>query len=77
MGEAAVAHTMNPIDVSTGVAFDEFRAAFKNAARPLHPAPLDRNVANLLGVNGIDADWAFGAADAVNPAEPLAPPDSP
>jgi hypothetical protein len=35
-----VPHTMNRIDVSTGVDFDEFRAAFEKAAPPLDPAPV-------------------------------------
>lgn len=33
-------HTMNRIDVSTGVNFDEFRAAFEKAAPPVDPAPV-------------------------------------
>jgi uncharacterized protein (DUF302 family) len=35
-----VPHTMNRIDVSTGVDFDEFRAAFEKAAPPVDPAPV-------------------------------------
>ncbi len=35
-----VSHTMNRIDVATGVAFDEFRAAFEKAAPPFDPAPV-------------------------------------
>jgi uncharacterized protein (DUF302 family) len=35
-----VTHTMNRIDVSTGVNFDEFRAAFEEAAPPVDPAPV-------------------------------------
>ena len=33
-----VPHTMNRIDISTGVEFDEFRAAFEKAAPPFDPA---------------------------------------
>jgi hypothetical protein len=33
-----VPHTMNRVDVSTGVEFDEFRAAFEKAAPPFDPA---------------------------------------
>jgi uncharacterized protein (DUF302 family) len=36
----AVPHTMNRIDISTGVEFDEFRAAFEKAAPPFDPAPV-------------------------------------
>ena len=32
-----VPHTMNRVDVSTGVEFDEFRAAFEKAAPPFDP----------------------------------------
>jgi uncharacterized protein (DUF302 family) len=35
-----VPHTMNRIDISTGVEFDEFRAAFEKAAPPFDPAPV-------------------------------------
>jgi hypothetical protein len=35
---AVVAHTMNRIDVSTGVEYDEFVAAFEKAAPPFDPA---------------------------------------
>jgi hypothetical protein len=35
-----VPHTMNRIDVSTGVGFDEFRAAFEKAAPAFDPAPV-------------------------------------
>ena len=37
-----VAHTMNRIDVSTGVAFDQFRAAFEKAAPPVDRAPVQQ-----------------------------------
>ncbi|MGB6761922.1 DUF302 domain-containing protein [Mycobacterium sp.] len=37
-----VTHTMNRIDVSTGVNFDEFRAAFEKAAPPVDPAPVQQ-----------------------------------
>jgi uncharacterized protein (DUF302 family) len=33
-----VPHTMNRIDVATGMAFDDFRAAFEKAAPPFNPA---------------------------------------
>jgi hypothetical protein len=35
-----VPHTMNRIDISTGVDFDEFRAAFEKTAPPFDPAPV-------------------------------------
>jgi uncharacterized protein (DUF302 family) len=35
-----VPHTMNRIDISTGVEFDQFRAAFENAAPPFDRASL-------------------------------------
>ena len=35
-----VPHTMNRIDVSTGVDFEEFRAAFEKAAPPVDPSPV-------------------------------------
>jgi uncharacterized protein (DUF302 family) len=37
-------HTMNRIDVSTGVGFDEFRAAFEKAAPPFDPASVQEIV---------------------------------
>jgi Domain of unknown function DUF302 len=33
-----VSHTMNRVDVTTGMEFDEFRAAFEKAAPPFDPA---------------------------------------
>jgi uncharacterized protein (DUF302 family) len=39
-GFSAVPHTMNRIDVSTGVDFEEFRAAFEKAAPPVDLAPV-------------------------------------
>ena len=38
----SVPHTMNRIDVSTGMDFDEFRSAFEKAAPPVDPAPESR-----------------------------------
>ena len=38
-----VPHTMNRIDVSTGVDFEEFRAAFEKAAPPVDPSPVNRS----------------------------------
>jgi uncharacterized protein (DUF302 family) len=35
-----VPHTMNRVDISTGMEFDEFRAAFEKAAPPFDPAPV-------------------------------------
>ena len=35
-------HTMNRIDISTGVEFDEFRAAFEKAAPPFDPDSVRR-----------------------------------
>ncbi len=37
-----VPHTMNRIDISTGIPFDEFRAAFEKAAPPFDRAGLKR-----------------------------------
>lgn len=37
-----VPHTMNRIDIATGVEFDEFRAAFEKAAPPFDPAPVQQ-----------------------------------
>lgn len=36
-----VPHTMNRIDVPTGVEFDEFRAAFEQAAPPFDPSTVE------------------------------------
>jgi hypothetical protein len=38
INHSVVAHTMNRIDISTGVQFDEFIAAFEKAAPPFEPA---------------------------------------
>ena len=38
----AVLHTMNRIDVATGMAFDEFRAAFERAAPPVDRVPVQQ-----------------------------------
>ena len=38
----AVPHTMNRIDVSTGMAFDSFRTAFEKAAPPIDSASVQR-----------------------------------
>jgi hypothetical protein len=35
-----VPHTMNRIDISTGVEFDKFRVAFEKAAPPFDPGPV-------------------------------------
>jgi hypothetical protein len=43
-----VPHTMNRIDISTGVEFDEFRAAFETAAPPFDPTPV-RQIAERGG----------------------------
>jgi uncharacterized protein (DUF302 family) len=43
-----VPHTMNRVDVCTGVEFDEFRAAFEKAAPPFDPAPV-RQIAERGG----------------------------
>jgi hypothetical protein len=45
---AMVPHTTNRIDVSTGVDFDEFRAAFEKAAPRYDPEPL-REIAERGG----------------------------
>ncbi|HME14498.1 MAG TPA: DUF302 domain-containing protein [Mycobacterium sp.] len=37
-----VPHTMNRIDIPTGVQFDEFRAAFEQAAPPFDPATVQQ-----------------------------------
>jgi Domain of unknown function DUF302 len=37
-----VPHAMNRIDISTGVPFDEFRAAFEEAAPPFDPATVQQ-----------------------------------
>jgi hypothetical protein len=33
-------HSMTRVDIATGVDFDEFVAAFKRAAPPFEPAPV-------------------------------------
>ena len=43
-----VPHTMNRVDVSTGVEFEEFRAAFEKAAPPFDPA----TVSEIVGRGG-------------------------
>lgn len=43
-------HTMKRIDISTGVEFDEFRAAFEKAAPPFDPAP-------VLDISARDGSW--------------------
>jgi uncharacterized protein (DUF302 family) len=39
-------HSMTRVDVFTGVPFDQFRAAFEQAAPPFDPAPVSRIVAS-------------------------------
>ena len=39
-------HTMTRLDISTGIAFDDFRAAFEQAAPAFDPAPVQRITAN-------------------------------
>ena len=46
----AVPHTMNRIDISTGVEFDDFIAAFEKAAPPFDPASVCRRSSNAVAV---------------------------
>jgi uncharacterized protein (DUF302 family) len=52
-----VPHTMNRIDVSTGVEFDEFRAAFEKAA-----PPVDRSAVQQIADRGGSWDEVLAAA---------------
>lgn len=53
-----VPHTMNRIDVATGVSFDEFRAAFEKAAPPFNAA----SVQEILDRDGTWDDVLAAAA---------------
>jgi Domain of unknown function DUF302 len=60
---AVVAHTMNRIDVSTGVGYDEFVAAFEKVAPPFDPA----SVAEIVQRGGTwDEVLAAAAINAPN-----------
>jgi Domain of unknown function DUF302 len=58
-----VPHTMNRVDVATGVEFDDFRAAFEKAAPPFDPATV-REVVDRGG--GWDEVLSAAAKNAPN-----------
>jgi uncharacterized protein (DUF302 family) len=59
---SAVSHTLNRIDIATGVEFDEFIAAFENAA-----PPVDRAVVQEIVERGGSWDDVLAAAEANAP----------
>lgn len=54
---SAVSHTMSRIEVSTGVEFEEFRAAFEKAAPRFDPTPM-----NQIIERGVNWDDVLAAA---------------
>ena len=54
-------HTMNRIDISTGVGFAKFRAAFENAAPPFDPKPVQEITARGGSWDEVLAAAAFNA----------------
>jgi hypothetical protein len=67
---SVASHTMNRIDISTGVEFDQFIAAFEKAAPPYHargacpppPPPVDRAVVQQIAERGGGWDDVLAAA---------------
>ncbi len=58
-GFSVASHTMNRIDINTGVEFEEFIAAFENAAPPFDPATLSEIAERGVGNHAI-AETMFG-----------------
>ncbi|MBW0018552.1 MAG: DUF302 domain-containing protein [Mycobacterium sp.] len=73
MTATVLPHTMNRIDISTGIFFDEFRAAFEKAAPPFDRAAAERIVADggswddvraAVAVNAPNELMVYAAIDA-------------